>query len=287
MVDKGKVYFIGAGPGDPELITVKGRRILAAADVIVYADSLVSSEMLSWAKPGAQIHGSAGMTLEEMMAVLVAAARAGQVVARVHTGDPSLYGAILEQMAVLNQEGIPYEVVPGVSAVFAAAAALGAELTVPELAQTVILTRIEGRTPVPERERLRDLAAHRATLALYLSVGQMDRVVEEVLAGGYPPETPVAVVQRATWPDQRILRGTLADIAGQTAAAGMTRHALILVGAALDPSLPAGGRGRESRLYNKDFAHRYRRPAPNGARGPGGTAPGGATPGNPASGGEG
>lgn len=259
MADKGKVYFIGAGPGDPELITVKGQRILGEADVILYTDSLVSPDLMRWARPDAEIFGSAGLTLEEIMAVLVEGAREGKVVARVHTGDPSIYGAVLEQIVILNREGIPYEIVPGVSSVFGAAAALGAELTVPELAQTVILTRMEGRTPVPEFEKLKDLAAHRTTLVLYLSVTMISKVVGELLAGGYAPDTPVAVVQRATWPDQRIVRGTLADIAEKTKAAGIRMHALILVGQVFDPTLPVSGERYRSRLYDKEFTHMYRR----------------------------
>lgn len=282
MADKGKVYFIGAGPGDPELITLRGQRILGAADVIVYTDSLVSPDLLRWANPGARVCGSAGLTLEEIMAVLVESARAGQVVARVHTGDPSVYGAVLEQVVILNREGIPYEIVPGVSSVFAAAAALGAELTVPELAQTVILTRMEGRTPVPPGEKLRDLAAHRTTLVLYLSVTLIGEVVRELLAGGYPPETPAAVVQRASWPDQQIVRGTLADIAARTRAARINSHALILVGAVFDPALPTRGEGYRSRLYDKDFTHRFRsaehHPLPPGALQQGGLVGAGAKP---------
>lgn len=255
----GKVYFIGAGPGDPELITVKGQRILQAADIIVYTDSLVNQELMQWAKPGAEIYGSAGLNLEEIMAVLVEGAREGKTVARVHTGDPAIYGAVLEQLVVLNREGVPYEIVPGVSSVFGAAAALGAELTIPEMAQTVILSRMEGRTPVPEHEKLRDLAAHQTTLVLYLSVTMIGKVVDELVAGGYAPDTPVAIVQRATWPDQKIVRGTLADIAEKTRAAGIKMHALIMVGKVFDPQLPVQGEQYKSKLYDKEFTHMYRR----------------------------
>lgn len=256
---KGKVYFIGAGPGDPELITVKGQRILREADVILYTDSLVSSDLMRFARSDAEIYGSAGLTLEEILAVMVENAREGKVVARVHTGDPAIYGAVLEQFVLLNREGIPYEIVPGVSSVFGAAAALGVELTVPELAQTVILSRAAGRTPVPEGEELRSLAAHRATLVLYLSVAQIGKVAAELMAGGYPPETPVAVVQRATWPDQQIVRGRLNDITQQVQAAGIRMHALILVGQVLDPELARSGEQYRSRLYDKEFTHMYRR----------------------------
>lgn len=256
---KGKVYIIGAGPGDPELITVKGQRILSEADTILYTDSLVSADLMRWAKPGAEVFGSAGLNLEEIMAVLVESAREGKIVARVHTGDPSVYGAVLEQLAILKREGIPFEVVPGVSSVFGAAAALGAELTVPELSQTIILSRMEGRTPVPEHEKLRGLAAHRATLVLYLSVGMISKVVAELLEGGYTPETPAAVVQRATWPDQKIVRGTLADIAEKTKESGIRMHALIMVGGVFDPGLIDETDKYKSKLYDKDFTHMYRR----------------------------
>lgn len=249
----GKVYFIGAGPGDPELITVKGRRLLGEADIVVYTDSLVSSAMLAWTRPGAQVYGSATMTLEQVMAVLVGGARAGKTVVRLHTGDPALFGAIQEQFVVLNAAGIVYEVVPGVTAAFGAAAALGAELTLPEVSQTVILSRIEGRTPVPEGENLRALAAHRATLVLYLSVAQIGRVVAELVAGGYSADTPVAVVQRATWPDQRIVRGTLENIAPLTEAEGIRNHALIMVGQVFSGAVP-----HRSKLYDGTFAHMFR-----------------------------
>ncbi len=257
----GKVYFVGAGPGDPELITVKGQRLLGAADLVVWTDSLVSPELLQWVRADARVLGSSAMDLNAIMAELIPAAQAGQTVVRLHTGDPAMYGAILEQMVRLNAAGVSYEVVPGVSSVFAAAAALGAELTVPELAQTVILTRLEGRTPVPELEQLRLLAAHRTTLVLYLSAGMMQRVAAELQVGGYPPDTPVAVVRRASWPDQQVLRGTLADIAATAAAAGIRNHALILVGPALDPTLPTAGPPGNSRLYDRDFAHGRRRAA--------------------------
>lgn len=259
MADKGKVYIIGAGPGDPELITVKGQRILRAADVILFTDSLVNKAMMEWARPDAEIFGSAGLTLEEITAVLVGGALEGKIVARVHTGDPAVYGAVLEQMVTLGREGIPYEIIPGVSSVFGAAAALGSMLTVPDLAQTVILTRMAGRTPVPELENLRTLAAHRTTMVLYLSVAGIQKVVGELIAGGYPAQTPAAVVQRATWPDQKVVRGTLADIAEKTRAAGVRLHALIMVGQVFDPNLPIHGEQYQSRLYDKNFTHMFRR----------------------------
>ena len=256
-VTPGTVYFIGAGPGAPDLITVRGRDIIAQADLILYADSLVDEAVpAAYARPTARVVGSAGLDLEQIVALMVETARAGGVVARVHTGDPSLYGAIHEQMAALDAQGVAYEMVPGVTAAFAAAARLGIELTVPEVTQTLIVTRVAGRTPVPPGEALRKLAAHGASLALYLSVGQIAQVVAEALAGGaYAPDTPVAVVYRATWPDERVITGTLADIAARVREAGLTRHALILVGPALRAARPA----TRSRLYAPEFAHAYRR----------------------------
>lgn len=255
----GRVYFVGAGPGAPDLITVRGQAILRRADVVVWTDSLVQDRLMAFANPDAKLYGSAGMDLDALMDVMIGHARAGRTVARVHTGDPSVFGAILEQMARLKAAGIPYEVVPGVSSVFAAAAVLGAELTVPELTQTVILTRVEGRTPMPERERLRDLAAHRCTIALFLSATLARRAVDELLAAGWAPETPVAVVQRATWPDQKIIRTTLAHLVRDMGAAHVSSHAMILAGWALDPALVETPGRHRSKLYDPAFTHRYRR----------------------------
>ncbi|MFZ5820863.1 MAG: precorrin-4 C(11)-methyltransferase [Chloroflexota bacterium] len=234
----GIVYFIGAGPGDPELLTVKGQRLLAGADVVLYAGSLVSAEILQYASAGAEIHSSAGMKLEQQIALMSASAKEGKVVARLHTGDPSIYGAIAEQMKALDALQIPYQVIPGVSSAFAAAAALGLEYTLPGITQTLILTRLSGRTPVPEREDLRLLAAHRSSLVIFLSTGMIQEVVAELRAAGYPPETPLALVYRASWPDQTIIRGTLADIAGQTEAQELTHQGLIIVSPALETAAP-------------------------------------------------
>jgi precorrin-4/cobalt-precorrin-4 C11-methyltransferase len=249
------VCFVGAGPGDPELITVKGQRLLREADRIVYAGSLVPTALLDVRKEGAEIHDSAPMTLEETHKLLSEGFRRGERVVRLHTGDPSLYGAIREQMELLEQENVPYEVVPGVSAVFAAAASLRRELTLPEVSQTVILTRLAGRTPVPELENLRSLAAHRATLAIYLSIHQMDKVVEELLES-YPPRTPVVVAYRVGWPDQMFVESVLEDIADKVEQAGVRRQALILVGEVF------AGFGEEkikrSRLYDALFGHGFR-----------------------------
>lgn len=252
----GKVWFVGAGPGAPDLITLRGREAIAAADVVIYADSLVHPGVAAYARPDAEVYGSATRTLEEIAELMVGAARAGKAVARVQSGDPSVYGALHEQITLLEREGIPYEIVPGVSSAFAAAARLGVELTVPEVTQTVIFTRLSGRTAVPERERLRDLAAHGASLVLFLSIAYIERVVAELLAGGYGPETPVAVAYRVTWEDERILHGTLADIAGKVRAARLQRQALILVGPALGM-----GEAHRSRLYHPAYAHRFRRAA--------------------------
>ncbi|WP_379160482.1 precorrin-4 C(11)-methyltransferase [Paenibacillus sp. sgz5001063] len=249
-----KVYIVGAGPGDPELITLKGSRILRTADVVLYADSLVSGELIASAKPGAKVLQSSGMNLEQQVEIMAAAVKTGKSVARVHTGDPSMYGAILEQMSLLKLCGVSYEIVPGVSSVFASAATLGAELTVPELTQTVILTRAEGRTPVPEREQLRHLASHHCTVALFLSASLAGHVSAEFLAAGWSPDTPVAVVKRATWPDQQILRTTVSRLADDLQDAGITMHAMILAGWALDPTLTDRDQHR-SKLYDKKFTH--------------------------------
>ncbi|WP_199615784.1 precorrin-4 C(11)-methyltransferase [Paenibacillus alkalitolerans] len=253
-----KVYIVGAGPGDPDLITVKGLRLIGQADVILYTDSLVNEELIARAGDHAEVHHSSGMDLEEMVEIMREAVAAGKSVARVHTGDPSVYGAILEQMALLKRHRIPVEIIPGVSSVFAAAAVLQAELTVPDLTQTVILTRAEGRTPVPEREQLRDLASHHCTVALFLSATLAKKVVKEFLEAGWSEHTPVAVVQRATWPDQKVVRTTLKDLDKDLREAGIRMHAMILAGWALDPTLVDRDEHR-SKLYDKTFTHGYRK----------------------------
>lgn len=253
-----KVYFVGAGPGDPELITVKGRRLLEAADYVLFTGSLVPEVLFAGLK--ADIEDSKGLDLDEMVRRLVAAAQAGKRIVRAHTGDPSIYGAIHEQIARLTRAGVAWEVVPGVTSAFAAAAALGAELTIPELTQTVILSRVEGRTPMPDGERLADLAG-RGTLCLYLSATLTDKVARELIAAGMPDSTPVAVVQHASMPHQRILRCTLATLGAEVSAARMREQAMLLIGPALDPSLAERG-GHESRLYASDFSHRFRRATP-------------------------
>jgi cobalt-precorrin 5A hydrolase/precorrin-3B C17-methyltransferase len=245
---RARVYFIGAGPGDPELLTLKAQRLIASADLILYAGSLVNPAVLHHARPEARRHNSAGMPLDEQIALMRRAVETGQTVVRLHTGDPSVFGAIMEQMQALDRLGIAYEIVPGVSSVFAAAAALGIELTLPESTQTVILTRLGGQTPTPASEALRDLAAHRTSLAIFLSVGMLERVVEELLAAGYPPDAPIAVVFRASWPDQRVVRATLRTIVAQVRDAEITHQALIIVGPPL--ALPSGDQpGARSHLY--------------------------------------
>lgn len=254
-----KLYIVGAGPGDPDLITVKGLKLLQQADVVLYTDSLVSDELAAKAKPGAEVLQSSGMALEEMVELMVDRVRQGKTVVRLHTGDPSVYGATMEQIALLKQAGIDVEIVPGVSSVFAAAAALGAELTIPELTQTLILTRAEGRTPVPEREKLRALAEHHCTIALFLSATLTKKVVRELTEAGWSEDTPVAVVQRASWPDQVIVRTTLKHLDEEMGKHGIRSHAMILAGWALDPAIHEKSGQHRSKLYDKTFTHGYRK----------------------------
>ena len=248
-----KVYFIGAGAGDPELITIKGRRLLNEADVVIYAGSLVNPALLDGIK--AEIYDSAGMTLEGIIDLAAKSFKQGKSVVRLHTGDPSFYGAISEQIERLRELDIPYEVIPGVSSAMAGAAALGQELTIPEISQTVIFTRIEGRTPVPEKEKIGDLAKHRATMVIFLSVGMIEKVRDELLEG-YPEDTPVIVMERVSWPEEKIVRGTLKDIADKVNEAGIKKTALIYVGEALKASNEQ--LSKEAKLYHKDFKHGYR-----------------------------
>lgn len=246
------VHFIGAGPGDPELLTIKGKRLIDEADVIIYAGSLVNPEVLKDAKAGAQIYNSATMNLEEVIAVMQEAERQGRQVVRVHTGDPAIYGAHREQMDELDRLGISYDVVPGVSSFLAVAAALKKEYTLPGVSQTVILTRMEGRTPMPEKEKLSDLARHQATMIIFLSVGQMEELARQLMTS-YPPETPVSVVYKASWEDEMIVTGCLTDIAQKVREAGITKTALTVVGEFL------GDRYELSRLYDKHFTHEFRK----------------------------
>jgi precorrin-4/cobalt-precorrin-4 C11-methyltransferase len=249
------VIFLGAGPGDPELITVKGQGALKRADLVLYAGSLVSPAVLRWVGPGAELIDTAALNLEEILDRIIAGYRKGKKVVRLHSGDPALFGAIQEQLEVLERAEIPCVVIPGVTAACAAAAALGQELTLPEVTQTVIFTRAAGRTPVPEREALPELAKHGATLVIYLSVKLMDQVVAD-LTPAYGPETPVVVAYRVSWPDQRLMRGTLATIAGLVKEAGIERQALIMVGPAL--AARQGPLKARSKLYDQGFSHGFR-----------------------------
>lgn len=246
------VHFVGAGPGAADLITLRGKALIEGADVIVYAGSLVNPALLSYSKPACQAFNSAEMTLDEVIDVIKAAVDAGKDVVRLHTGDPSIYGAIREQMDRLESLGIRYEVCPGVSSFFAAAAALNAEYTLPGISQTVILTRAAGFTPVPERESIRSLAAHQATMVLFLSVGLLEVVSQDLIGGGYAPETPAAIVYKASWPDEKIVRCTVASLAKSAAAHGITKTALVCVGPFL------GSDYELSRLYAPDFSTEYR-----------------------------
>lgn len=247
-----KVYFIGAGPGDPELITVKGKKIVEKADVIIYAGSLVNREIINCHKEGAEIYNSASMNLDEVMEVTVTAQKVGKLVARVHTGDPSIYGAIREQMDVLDEHGIEYEVIPGVSSFVAAAAAIKKEFTLPDVSQTVICTRLEGRTPVPETESLESLASHKCSMAIFLSVQMIDKVVKKLLKH-YDESTPIAIVQKASWKDQKIAMGTLGNIEEIVKKEKITKTAQILVGNFM------GNEYSKSKLYDKTFTHEYRK----------------------------
>jgi precorrin-4/cobalt-precorrin-4 C11-methyltransferase len=247
-----RVYIIGAGPGDPKLLTLRGAELIEECPVVLYTGSLVPVEIVKRARPDAKVMDSSGMTLEEIIAVIVCARDANEDVARVHTGDPSIFGSTAEQMRRLSELGIAYEIIPGVSSFTAAAAALGRELTIPELSQTVILTRAEGRTPMPEKEKLEELASHGATLVLFLSITLLKRVARTLIPS-YGEDCPVAVVHKASWPDQVIVQGRLADIEEKVRAAKINSTAIILVGRALTSSDFAN-----SRLYDPEFTHRFR-----------------------------
>lgn len=252
-----KVYIIGAGPGDPELITVKGQRLINEADVILYADSLVNAELFENVKSDAEVLKTAGMHLNEMVDSMVDALKAGKKVVRVHTGDPAMFGAIMEQMAILRKEGVEVEIVPGVSSVFASAAVAGAELTIPDLTQTVILTRAEGRTPVPEKEKLKDLASHHCSVCLFLSATLTKKVMNEFIDAGWSEDTPVVVVYKATWPDQKIVRTTIGQLDEAMKSNGIRKQAMILAGWALDEKIHE--KDYRSKLYDKEFTHGYRK----------------------------
>lgn len=247
------ISFVGAGPGDVDLITVKGRRLLERADVVIYAGSLVSREHLTFCKKGCKFYDSASMTLEEVIEVMEREYRQGKSIVRLHTGDPSIYGAIKEQMDLLEERGIEYEVVPGVSSFTASCAAIKGEFTLPGISQTIIITRLEGRTPVPNTESLELLAAHKASMAIFLSVGNMERAVKKLKQGYGRSDVPVAVVYKATWEDQKVIIGTLDDIAQKVKDHGIKNFAMILVGDFIN------GKYERSRLYDPSFSHGFRR----------------------------
>ena len=246
------VHFVGAGSGAVDLITVRGAKLLGEADVVIYAGSLVNPDLLQYCKQGCEIHNSAEMTLEQVIEVIKAAEAAGKTTVRLHTGDSSIYGAVREQFDELIQLGIDYDVCPGVSAFCGAASALKAEYTLPDVSQTVIITRTAGRTPVPERESIRSLAAHQSTMVLFLSTKLTEKLQRELLEGGYPGETPVAVVYKATWPDEKIFRCTVNTLHKTVTENGLTKTSLIIVGNCM------GDKYLRSMLYHPEFTTEYR-----------------------------
>ena len=246
------VHFVGAGSGAVDLITVRGAKLLAEADVVIYAGSLVNPDLLHYCKEGCEIHNSAKMTLEQVIEVMEAAEKAGKTTVRLHTGDSSIYGAVREQFDELDELGIAYDVCPGVSAFCGAASSLRAEYTLPDVSQTVIITRAAGRTPVPEGQSIRELASHQATMVLFLSTGLTEKLQRELLEGGYPGSTPVAVVYKATWPEEKILRCTVETLHRTVTENHLSKTALIIVGDCL------GGSYERSRLYAPDFSTEFR-----------------------------
>ena len=253
-MDKKQVYFVGAGPGAADLITVRGAKLIADADVIIYAGSLVNPDLLNYAHAGAEIHNSAYMTLGEVLEVMKSADAENKTVVRLHTGDPSLYGAVREQMDALDDMGITYESCPGVSAAFGAAAAMDLEYTLPGLSQSLVITRMAGRTAVPEKESIESWAAHDATMAIYLSTGMLEELSRRLISGGYKEDTPAAIIYKATWPDEEFYFCKAADLAEVAAEHGITKTALILVGDAI------GRAGYEkSKLYDETFSTEYRK----------------------------
>lgn len=249
----GKVWFIGAGPGSPDLLTIRGARLIGEADVVVWARSLVHEGVLKYAAPGAEVVESTTIPLEGVRELYERAVAEDLKVARVHSGDPSLYGAVMEQIELCEQIGLEWQMVPGVSSLGAAAAAIGRELTVPEVSQSVVITRRASRTPMPNNENLKGFARHGTTMAIFLSAAKPRALQDDLLDGGYAPETPCAVVYRASWPDEEIIECRLEELADRIRAAGFTRQALILVG----PGLGAGG--TRSHLYSPAFSHMFRK----------------------------
>ncbi len=248
-----KVWFIGAGPGAPDLLTIRGAKLIGDADVVVWARSLVDEGVLEHARPDAEIIESTTIPLEGVLELYERAVREDLKIARVHSGDPSLWGAVLEQIETCEELGLPWEIIPGVSSLGAAAAAIGRELTVPEISQSVILTRRASRTPMPEGEDIKSFAAHGTTMAIFLSAARPRLLQEELLEGGYAPDTPCAVVYKASWPDELVIECSLGELADRIREAGFTRQALVLVG----PGLRAGG--TRSHLYHPEFSHSFRK----------------------------
>lgn len=248
-----KVTFVGAGPGDVELITLKGYKALQKADMVIYAGSLVNKEILNYCKKECEIHNSARLDLTEIIGLMKRGVDAGMKVVRLHTGDFSIYGSIREQVEELKKENISFECIPGVSSFLGAASSLGTEYTVPEVSQSVIITRLAGRTPVPEKEQLRLLAQHQTSMVIFLSIQNIQGVVDELKAGGYSNDTPVAVVYKATWPDEVQILATLDTMAEKVQEAGINKTALIMVGDFL------GEEFYYSKLYDREFSHEYRK----------------------------
>lgn len=247
------VYFVGAGSGAADLITVRGKKLLEKADVIIYAGSLVNPELLAYAKPDCEFHNSAKLTLEEILEIMEKAEKEGKMTIRLHTGEPSIYGAVREQMDALDERGIPYESCPGVSACFGAAASLNLEYTLPEVSQSLIITRMAGKTPVPEKESIESFAAHGASMAIYLSAGMLEELSRRLIAGGYAKDTPTALVYKATWPEEERYLCTVESLPKVAAEHGINKIAVVLVG----PAIAQSGYAR-SRLYAPDFATEYR-----------------------------
>ena len=252
------VYFVGAGSGAADLITVRGMRLLQKADVIIYAGSLVNPELLQYAKAGCEIHNSAKLTLEEVLQIMQEAQAQGKMLVRLHTGEPSIYGAVREQMDALDASHIPYESCPGVSACFGAAASLNLEYTLPGVSQTLIITRMEGRTGVPEKESIESLAAHQASMAIYLSTGMLQELSRRLMTGGYAPDSPAALVYKATWTEEEAYICTVETLAHVAEEHGITKTALVLVGDVI-----THGSYQKSRLYAADFSTEFRK-AKNG-----------------------
>lgn len=247
------VNFVGAGPGAADLITVRGKKLLEEADIVVYAGSLVNKELLNFIKPEASVYDSASMTLEEILGIMVDGEKAGKNTVRLHSGDPSIYGAVREQMDALDRYGIAYSVCPGVSSMSGAAASLKAEYTLPGVSQSVIITRMAGRTPVPKRESVQSLAVHRATMVIFLSAGMIKELSENLISGGYPKDTPAAIVYKATWPEEKKIITTLGKLPQVAEDNGISRMALIIVGYIF------GKKYIRSSLYDPSFSHGFRR----------------------------